>query len=436
MRVNYSSIVAYKKEMSYFVTWLQTNNITKDVFKLAKKIVRYNDFSLEDLRTIKCIKTDKKNTRLNLVLPTANKYKVFGGIATALKIFDMLAEEMSADVRIIIIGKEGFNRKYSLCREGYNYNSTEGQKQFVFLEDTDDELVVGENDIFMCTSWDTAYCIAPVIKWKKKIFPERNHKLIYLIQDFEPGFYSWSTEYLLADSTYRNVDIDTIAIFNSKELYDSFSLKHYEFYKKYYFMPTLNDSLAELLPKEYGERKKIILLYGRPGTRRNAFSLMLHALKLWATTFEDADQWSVIALGETFEDISLPNNVKVVCKGKVSLEEYAKFMSKSYIGISLMVSPHPSYPPLEMSTFGVKTITNTFENKDLSEFNSNIISLKRCTPETICDKLTELCKLYPQKLGEINSETEYVRGSERLLDILREVSKEILQDRNGYEKNN
>lgn len=41
-------------------------------------------------------------------------------------------------------------------------------------------------------------------------------------------------------------------------------------------------------------------------------------------------------------------------------------MLDTYAGISLMSSPHPSYPPLEMSVFGIKVITNNYSNKDLS----------------------------------------------------------------------
>ena len=66
--------------------------------------------------------------------------------------------------------------------------------------------------------------------------------------------------------------------------------------------------------------------------------------------------------------------------GKLTLQEYAKTLEESYAGISLMASPHPSYPPLEMSVFGVKVITNTFANKDLKDFNSNIVSLNNIVP--------------------------------------------------------
>ena len=75
-----------------------------------------------------------------------------------------------------------------------------------------------------------------------------------------------------------------------------------------------------------------------------------------------------------------------------------------------MVSPHPSYPPLEMSTFGVKTITNSFENKDLTYFNPNIISLDNCTPNAIAKKLSEICDKYGNEETVCYTNNDYVKG--------------------------
>lgn len=413
--------------MSYVTTWLQTNKTTKGFYKFAKKIIHGQGFSVKSLNEIKCVRSENNKARLNIVLPTVNKYKIFGGIATALQIYEMLAEEMNADVRIIVNRKEKYNEKYSLYKEGYSYNTGEGSKQFVFLTDTNNVLSVRENDIFMCTSWDTAYCFESVLQWKRKVFPEAENKMIYLIQDYEPGFYAWSTQYMLADSTYRSTETDVIAIFNSKQLYDFFVLNNYSFYKMLYFPPVLNRELEKYLrvAKETNKRKKNIIIYGRPNTERNAFSLIEHALYQWANTYENAGEWKIISLGETFEDIQLSDKVSIVCQGKVSLEEYAQTMLDSYIGVSLMVSPHPSYPPLEMTAFGVKTITNCFENKDLSGFSHNIISLERCTPEIICKKLIELCDQYPKQIAQIERDSDYVNNTNSLKNVIKEVASQF-----------
>jgi hypothetical protein len=44
------------------------------------------------------------------------------------------------------------------------------------------------------------------------------------------------------------------------------------------------------------------------------------------------------------------------------------------VGLSLMYTPHPSYPPLDLAASGAVVVTNKFANKtDLSQYSSNII---------------------------------------------------------------
>ena len=110
--------------------------------------------------------------------------------------------------------------------------------------------------------------------------------------------------------------------------------------------------------------------------------------------------------------------------GKLSLEEYGKMMLETSIGISLMVSPHPSYPPLEMSTFGVRTITNCYGGKDLRAFNNNIISLKNCSSSEICKRLSSLCDSYSEK-GNVILNEDYVGSSDPFGGVIEELAKEL-----------
>jgi len=55
-----------------------------------------------------------------------------------------------------------------------------------------------------------------------------------------------------------------------------------------------------------------------------------------------------------------------------------------------MLSPHPSYPPLEMAHSGILTITNSFAEKNLSSWHDNIYSLSRLAPEELA-KAIETC---------------------------------------------
>ncbi|MFZ3383392.1 MAG: hypothetical protein WA144_05655, partial [Candidatus Methanoperedens sp.] len=68
-------------------------------------------------------------------------------------------------------------------------------------------------------------------------------------------------------------------------------------------------------------------------------------------------------------------------------------------GLSIMISPHPSYPPLEMASFGLEVVTNRFANKNLSEGSSSIISIQNLTPESIASALTDACNRVWERNG-------------------------------------
>lgn len=413
--------------IDYIKIYFKNNKLTSKLYCSLKKIYHSKDFKMTDIAMAYPKKEDKEDIRLTLVLPFFAQDKVFGGVSSALKQYEKLAAKMGTDKRILILGPEKYSKKYTMQLENYAYNDTNAKNQVVFMSDYD-KIPVGRNEIFVCTAWQTAYAVFDLLRWQRETYQLPMRKMVYLIQDFEPGFSPWSSEYALAESTYQNTEVQTIAIFNSKELNDYFEQKRYPLYQSYYFRPYLNEKLAQCLKKNAElkiPRKKQILIYGRQVAKRNAFELLRYSLELFARDYDKANEWSIISLGESFEDVKLTDQVTIHCKGKASLEEYAQIMSESFAGVSLMISPHPSYPPLEMSTFGVKVITNKFENKDLSYFNENIISLSTCSPEVIALKLMEICEQYKEENTTMLLNNDYVRGKNEMDEIIAKVAEEL-----------
>lgn len=390
------------------IDFLKTNRLAKPIYRSLKKRINSSGVKMEELKAIVPIAESEKGLRFNLVLPTLRKTKVFGGILTTIKILNKLIAKFDVNARVIVVLNERYNKKWTYKVEGYGYNN-EAENQLVFLDNTD-KLSVRKNDIFIFTSWRTAYLMMPVLNWQIRNYKLIDRKAIYLIQDYEPGFFPWSTDYLLAESTYKTNPENIIALYNSKELFDYFKRKGYGFAVERYFSPSLNEELKKkLLNSERRKKNKQIMIYGRPSEHRNAFEIIKGALIIWSEQYPKAKEWTIISLGEDYEDVLLKNNrIKVL--GKVSLDEYAEILLSSYAGISLMVSPHPSYPPLEMSTFGVQTITNSFKNKNLSYFNPNMISLSNCTPKAIADKLMEICETYNNNEAIYYIDNDYVIG--------------------------
>ncbi len=397
--------------------------------KESPKAINYTTSELKDITPYPT--TINKKYRINILIPTLNKDKVFGGIATAMKFFNQFNDK-NFEKRIVIIDLPTKSDDldnypdYTLidCLEKCDFD-----KQVVFIgEKGNCNLLVAENDIFIATAWWTAYNIKPVIDWQKNYYNmDKYNKLIYFIQDYEPYFYPWSSKYCCAEKTYH-LGIPTTAVFNSKELMDYFEENNYSFENKYYFSPILNDKLKDhLLNDKERERKKQIVVYGRPGTYRNAFEIIVEALMKAFKERDDVQDWKVISMGEEHSEAIIKDNATVKSVGKLSLDDYAKTMEESYMGISLMVSPHPSYPPLEMSSFGIKTITNNFANKDISYFNDNIISVENCDADSISEEITKLLDNFDEisKKQKKTINKDYVNASDQFTPIIKGLIKEI-----------
>ncbi len=369
-----------------------------------------------------------EEVRLNLLIPTLNPAHVFGGITTALTFFEQLADTLAVKRRILVTDEAlipEFLKKYSGytltdCTEDHIVN----RQAVPFSNRSGKTIPVGKNDVFLCTAWWTAFIAAPVLE-----FIEQNcgiaKPMIYLIQDYEPYFYPWSSRSALAESTYH-LEKKVIAVFNSCELRDYFRLHGYSFFKEFFFEPALNPVLKrELLENPPQKKEKKLLVYGRPSVPRNCTELIVEALRRWTVLAEDAPQWQLVSAGEKHPDIPLGQGCILRSAGKLPIGEYARLLGSCYAGVSLMMSPHPSYPPLEMSTFGIKTITNTYENKDLSCFNGNIVSVSDITPESIAQKLLEITNSFAENTFFIADNTAYVKKTFTFEDVCRGILQEL-----------
>lgn len=414
---------------------LKKNKLAVKIYRKLKHIPNYvvdgtkkmGDYPLYEITPIKPRKFENdKKIRINIMVPTLYKENVFGGIATALKFFDSFTDK-EIYKRIIVtetpVRKEDIV-KYPEYEIVAMESHSDSKYQVVSISDRGNKtLEVTENDIFIATAWWTAYTISPVIEWQNENY-KKNNSLIYFIQDYEPYFYPWSSKCVYSEYTYH-LPINTIAVFNSIELKTFFNNNNYSFYKEYYFGPILNDALKEkLLTLKNVPRKKKIIVYGRPSVARNAFEIIVDSLIITFKNRNDINDWEFISVGEQHEPVIIGGNNNLKSIGKLTLEDYAKLMNEAYIGISLMISPHPSYPPLEMSTFGVKTITNCYANKDMSYFNDNIISVKNCDPMTISKELKKLCDNFNPN-NEKSFNEEYINSSDQFNPIVEDIMRNL-----------
>lgn len=421
-------------DMNYrkYINFIKRQKLLSPLYEKAKQTVleiqaEGENYDIVEIFPIKARieEYNSQKRRWNLLIPTVNRDYVFGGIATAIKLFDELIAQSDDDFRILVTDSSIENDGTILSDEWVQIPITSDsleRKQVVSISDRYAKTIpVRAGDIFIATGWWTAYTIADVIRWQIRTFESASCKLVYLIQDYEPGFYAWSSRYLLADSTYR-LDIPTIAIFNSKYLQDFFIEKGYNFEYEHCFEPTLNSALKKVLMETENppQMKKMILIYGRPSVKRNAFELIIGALQIWCQTQKDASDWTVYSVGEAHRDIDIGNGCVVRSLGKLPLKKYADIMLEAYLGIDLMVSPHPSYPPLEMATFGMRVITNSYANKDLSSFDNYIISLDNCSQLNLARTICSVCAQFGSSLSHCMN-NDYINDNHNLSDTIKSV---------------
>jgi len=378
------------------------NVISRIREKKKKRQVKSEFFSIPEVTPLVPKNTDFKKRRLNLLVPSLEKGHVFGGISTALSLFEYMGKEYEylriivTDTEVVDIDAERF-RNYSV---GNNAHSNPPKSILSMGDRYGKAIEVGEKDHFIATAWWTAYILQPILEWQQKTYGIEPF-FYYFIQDYEPGFYSWSSRYAMADSTYKS-RFKTKAILNTEILYHFFVHNGYSFHQQAFIDPPLNKFLASGVPlasTKIRKRPFKILVYGRPGVSRNCFEICTESLQKFVWRYENMHEWELYSVGEKHYDIELGKGRKLISLGKLPLDQYQEVLANSSVGLSLMVSPHPSYPPIEMAVYGLEVVTNKYANKNLSESFSNVVSLEKLTSDDVAYVLMDACRKVEERSG-------------------------------------
>ena len=141
------------------------------------------------------------------------------------------------------------------------------------------------------------------------------------------------------------------------------------------------------IPRYAGLRRKQnevprLVVYGRPEVARNLFSVAIEAVDDFLGQAAIApSQIELLSVGLKHPDVCLSRGHRIRSLGKIPWDDYGDFLAGVDIGVSLMLSPHPSHPPIEMAASGARVITNRFGNKDLSALAAGITSVEPTSGE-------------------------------------------------------
>jgi len=228
---------------------------------------------------------------------------------------------------------------------------------------------VGEDDIWLATHWTTAQGIRPVLPRMQR------HWFLYLVQDFEPGFYAWSSNYALALETYA---MPHRAMINEAFLAEHLRVQGPGLYadpvfldarcmvfepavdRRIFYPPPSDDRLSGATP---GPRR--LLFYARPTNARNMLGLGLQALRVAIEQGSFPGMWEFISIGGrgSLPVIELGGGNLLRPALWASYAGYANSLRQADILLCPMLSPHTSYPVLEMAACGGIVVTNTYGPK-------------------------------------------------------------------------
>ena len=263
----------------------------------------------------------------------------YGGLATIFRIADHLRRNHGVENRFVVWGDD--NDRWIRSGLAAVFPGLESSEivPCAGLE-ADDVRDLPYADVSIATQWQTAYQVAH--------FPHTRRKH-YLIQDFEPMFNPAGTLYALAEETYK---LGLLGLCNTAHLLD--------LYRERYggtgtaFTPAVDPTVFHAVGRH--ERRPDeplnVFVYARPGHWRNCWELLepaLHAIK---------DRYGrrvrIVTAGAWASPRDLANGIDHL--GLLDYADTGSLYRECDIGISLTVSEHPSYLPVELMACGVPVV--------------------------------------------------------------------------------
>ena len=328
---------------------------------------------------------------LNILQPILSSVSMTGGPNTIVTMAFHVARE-GVPVRIVTTRgatDSGWFRRHLLAVTGAaEYPPS---LSVAFAGDASAPLAIGVRDIFLATHWTTAQQIKPLL-------PKMDvQRFFYLIQDFEPGFHAWSSNYALALETY---DLDFIPVINERFLFDFLCDQSIGRFtdprfaeRALVFEPAIDARVFHPGPRENHNSPRTLLVYARPTNPRNLLGIGVAALRqaIADGTF-GGEPWNFLAIGArgSLPELDLGGGHTLRPAPWKDYDGYAQQLRDADILLCPMLSPHTSYPVLEMAACGGLAVTNTFGTKTVDRLTaiSDRIVASKPTIEGFAEALT------------------------------------------------
>jgi glycosyltransferase involved in cell wall biosynthesis len=259
----------------------------------------------------------------------------FGGLNTAFRLADKLRREHGVINRFVVLSEP--NERYVRSALAAAFAGL-ADSEIVFYNGQASQVeAIPPADAAVATLWLTAVHVARAPGVMRRF---------YLMQDFEPGFYPASTMFAMAEETYK---LGLYGICNTKSMHDVYTEEYGG--KATYFVPAVDGSIYNTLDRrtKSSDEPVTIFAYARDHFR-NCWELVYAALA--EIKSRHGDSVRIVAGGARY----LPPTADFIDMRLRDYRATGAIYRETDIGLTMQISRHPSYLPLELMASGVAMV--------------------------------------------------------------------------------
>jgi hypothetical protein len=318
----------------------------------------------QHLQPLPLVHVPTREPRITVLTDSVSATSLFGGVGTALVLAILLANRTGASLRLVTRTNEPDARVVAEIEKAHGL-TLQGPVELGYVPvDGTTALSVGVHDLLVTTSWWTTRAALDSTLPRDQV--------LYLLQEDERMFYAWGDERLLCSETLAEKDVAVLV--NTRRLRDHLAAPGEPLAgtDAMSFEPAFPPGpTAERSPGE----KRNFFFYSRPQNARNLFWRGGLALsRAVEKKVLDPDVWDFHFVGRLTPEMSLPGEVVPQVHEGLSWVDYQALVARMDAALSLMDTPHPSYPPYDLAAAGAAVLTNTHPGKtDLSDLSANIL---------------------------------------------------------------
>lgn len=338
-------------------------------------------------RSLLTVSVVGSSTHVNVTLLDFNPTAMFAGVKTALETAVLIGEVTRRPIRMILLRPTGLlgDDRAQFIEERLNAL----EKAFPHVEWAivcDDNLTgtpFGSDDIWIATHWMTAHAL----DLASRVGAIDPHRVIYLVQDYEPDHFAGDSDRPAAESTYG---AGFTLLVNSRQVAAFLRGRGVDVDDEHVFAPQFDSrQLRTVASRRATQTVPLIFFYGRPSTPRNMFELGIETLRRASSEFarrgSDVD---FVMAGEGGRDIELADGFTLRNLGVLERTAYFDEIARVDVGLTLQATPHPSHLPFDLAISGAFAVTNEVDGSR-NEMHPRIVA-SPSTPETLSALLVKM----------------------------------------------